>query len=57
MVSKMKFVLGFGGASVAALLVAGSGYTMEKPDPKEYPYVPSLLQYEKSAAEIGRAHV
>ncbi|MDO8946358.1 MAG: cytochrome c family protein [Desulfocapsaceae bacterium] len=52
MAIKMKFVLGLGGISMATCLMAGIGNSMEKPDPKEYPYVPSLLQYKKSSAEF-----
>lgn len=34
------------------LLSAGLGNAMDKPDPKVYPYAPSLLQYRKSAADF-----
>ncbi len=50
MVSKKKFIIGLGGVSMATLLVAGLGHSMDKPDPAEYPFAPSLLQYKKSGA-------
>jgi len=52
MISIKKLIIGLGGVSMATLLVAGLGNSMDKPDPAEYPFAPSLLQYKKSAAEF-----
>ena len=50
---KMKHLFfGLAGMSLATLLVPNSGNSMVKPDPQEYPFAPSLLQYKKSAAEF-----
>lgn len=53
MAKKMvNYSIALGGISLGALLLAGMGNAMEKPDPKMYPYAPSLLQYQKSSAEF-----
>lgn len=50
---KMKHLcFGLGGMSLATLLLPNLGNSMVKPDPQEYPFAPSLLQYKKSAAEF-----
>jgi len=46
----VSYSLGFGGITLGAVLLAGMGNAMDKPDPQVYPYAPSLLQYQKSSA-------